>query len=55
MINPYDNGGLKSLVDSVTKKLLISDTILRSFISPKVHKMTERLPDYVRHVDVRFA
>ena len=34
MIKPSDNGGLVSAVDSVTQKVLICDTILRSFIPP---------------------
>ena len=34
---------LDGVVDSVTQKVLISDTTLRSFITPKVHKMTPRL------------
>ena len=33
-IKPSDNGGLDSVVDSVTNKVLISDTKLRSFIPP---------------------
>ena len=43
MIKPFDNGGLESLVDSVTHKVLISDTTLRSFIPPQVRKMTPKL------------
>ena len=52
MIKPSDNGGLVSAVDSVTQKVLICDTILRSFIPPQVWKL---LPNYVRFADVRFA
>ena len=40
MIKIYDNGWLESVVDSVTHKLLISDTTLRSFISTQVRRMT---------------
>ena len=40
MIKPYDNGGLESVVYSVTHKLLISDTTLRSFMLPQVLKTT---------------
>ena len=29
MIKPFENGGLKSVSDSVTQKVLISDTTLR--------------------------
>ena len=43
MIKPPANVGLESVVDSVTYKLLIIDTTLRSFIPPKVRKMTPRL------------
>ena len=43
MIKLYDNGGLDNVVDSVTHKVLISDTTLRSFISPQVLKITPRL------------
>ena len=42
MIKPYKNGGLMSVVDSVTHKLLISDKTLRSFIPPQVQKMTPK-------------
>ena len=34
MLKPSYNGGLESVFDSATHKLLISDTILRSFIPP---------------------
>ena len=44
MINPYDNGGLEILVDSVTHKLLKIDKALRLFIPPKIRKMTPRSP-----------
>ena len=43
MIKPFDNGGLANLVDSMTHKVLISDTILRSFIQPQVWKSTPKL------------
>ena len=43
MIKLSDNGGLESLVDSVTQKVLISDTTLRLFILPQVRKMTPKL------------
>ena len=46
MRKPFDNGGLENVFDSVTHKFLISDTALRSFIPPKVRKMTPRL----RHI-----
>ena len=48
MIKPSDNVGLESVVDSVTPKLLISNTILRSFISPRVCKMTPKLRQIFR-------
>ena len=43
MVKPYYNGGLASVVDSVTQKVLISDTILRLFIPPQVRKMDSKL------------
>ena len=43
MIKPFNNGGLASLVDYVTHKVLISDTKLRSFIPPQVQKITPKL------------
>ena len=43
MIKLYDNSGLESVVDSVTNKLLISDTILRLFIPPQFWKKNPRL------------
>ena len=43
MIKPFENGGLDSVVDSVTQKLIISDTTLRSFIPPQVCEMTPKL------------
>ena len=46
MIKPYENGGLASVVDSLTQKVLISDTTLRSFIPPQVRKTTDKL----RHI-----
>ena len=46
MIKPFENGGLASVVDYVTQKVLIYDTTLRSFIPPQVRKMTHKL----RHI-----
>ena len=43
MMKPYYNGELESVVDYVTQKVLISDTILRSFMPPQVRKMTPKL------------
>ena len=43
MIKTSDNGGLASVVDSVTHKVLISDTTLRSFIPPQVCKITPKV------------
>ena len=43
MIKQSCNGGLASIVDSVTQKVLISDTTLRSFISPQFRKLTPKL------------
>ena len=43
MIKPFDNYGLAGVVDSMTLKVLISYTTLRSFIPPQVHKMTPKL------------
>ena len=43
MIKPAYNGGFSSVVDSVTHIVLISDTTLRSFVSPQVLKMTPKL------------
>ena len=43
MVNQSDNGGLDSVVDYVTKRVLISDTTLRLFILPHVIKTTPRL------------
>ena len=42
------NGGLTSVVDYVTQKVLISDTALRSFIPPQVRKMTPKLRQICR-------
>ena len=49
MIKKYDNCGLASVVDFMTKKLLISDTIKRSFILPQVRKMTPKLRQICRY------
>ena len=46
MIKLSDNGGLASAVDSVTHKVLISDTTFRLFIPPQVCKITPKL----RHI-----
>ena len=46
MIKKSENGGLESVVDLVTHKVLISDTTLRPFIPPQVRKTTPRL----RHI-----
>ena len=43
MIKPSDNSGQDSVAYSMTKRALISDTRLSSFIPPKVSKMTTRL------------
>ena len=43
MIKLYDYCGWASVVDSVTHKLLISDTTLRSFIPPQVCEITTKL------------
>ena len=42
-IKPSDDGGLESVVDSVTQKVLISDTTFRLFIPPQVRKLTTKL------------
>ena len=42
------NGGVVSVFDSVTHKVLISDTILRLFITPQVRKMTPKLRQICR-------
>ena len=42
-IKVIKNSGLKSLIDYVTHILLISDTLLRSFIPPQVCKITPKL------------
>ena len=43
MIKPLEISGLTSVVDSVKRKLLITDTTLRSFMPPQVRKMTPKL------------
>ena len=43
MIKISYNGGLESVVDFVTHKVLISDTSLRLFIPPKFCIITPRL------------
>ena len=52
MIKPFDNGLMESLVDSVTHKILISDTTLRSCITPQVRK---KLLNYLIYMDVSLA
>ena len=46
IIKPSDNGGLASVVDSVTHKLLISDPTSTPFIPPQVRKMTPKLRQF---------
>ena len=43
MIKTSDNGGLGSVVDSVKKEVIVSDTTLRSFIPPPFCKINPRL------------
>ena len=43
MIKEYDSGRLDSVFDSVTQKILISDTTLRSLIPLQVRKTTPKL------------
>ena len=43
MIKQSENGGLESVVDYITHKVMISDTILRLFIPPQFRKMTAKL------------
>ena len=43
MIKPYEIGGLASVIDYVTQKLMISDTKLRSFITPQISKINPKL------------
>ena len=43
MIKSSENDGLASVFDFVTNKVLISDTILRSFIPLQVRKTTPKL------------
>ena len=43
VIKPSDNGGLDSVDDQATRKVLISDTTLRLFIPPQGRKMNPRL------------
>ena len=43
VIKPFNNGELARVVDSVTHKVLIIDTTLRSFIPPQVCKVTPKL------------
>ena len=46
MKKPSGIGGLDTLIDYVTQKLLIIDATLKSFIPPQVCKMTHKL----RHI-----
>ena len=48
MIKPSNNGGLVSVADYMIQKLLISDTVLRSFIPPQAWKMTTKLRQICR-------
>ena len=48
MIKPSDNSGQNSVVYSMTKRDLKSDTRLSSFIPPKCSKMTPRLRQICR-------
>ena len=43
MIKPSDDVGLARVVDYVTKKVLMCDTTLRSFISTQVRKIISKL------------
>ena len=43
VITPSDKYGLDIVIGSVAQKVLISDTTLRSFVSPQVLKMTPKL------------
>ena len=43
MVKPSENRGLASVVDSMTQKVMIIDTTLRSFIPPQVCKMNPKL------------
>ena len=43
MIKPFKNDLLDSIVNSMTQKVLISDTTLRLFIPPQFRKMTPKL------------
>ena len=43
IIKPSENGGFSSVVDSVTLKVLIRDTVLRLFILSQVLKITPKL------------
>ena len=54
MIKPYDNGGLEIIVDSVTQKVLISDTALRSLIPTQCCKMTPKLRQICGYVPFIF-
>ena len=47
-IKPSNNSGLESVFDSMTYTLLISDKTLRSFIPPRVRKITPKLRQFCR-------
>ena len=48
MIKPSYNGGMASIVDYVTYKVLISDTTSRSFTPPPIWNMTHKLRQIYR-------
>ena len=48
MIKPFYNSGLVSVFDSMTHKVLMSDTTLSSFIPPQDRKMTPKLSQICR-------
>ena len=43
MMKPFENSGVARVVYYLTHTVLISDTTLRSFISPQVRKITPKL------------
>ena len=52
VIKPFDNGGLASVVDYATQKVLISDTPLGNLYH---HKFVKWLRNYIIFADVSFA
>ena len=48
IINPFENCGLEIVFDSVTHKVLISDTKLGPFILPQVFKMNPKFRQVCR-------